>query len=908
MPDAELIVRERELEELLAALEEAAAGRGSVVFLSGHTGSGRSTLLRVLEERAAGRPSLERVEVVRTTCYEIDVENPLAPFLEILRGLVTEDRRWTKAKRTLELVRDVAPPLLTLIPGIGALAAVGTKAAAEGGIWAIGDRDTQSPTTHANVALALRAVAKESPLALLIDDAQWMDKPSANVVERLARMRDAPLALVVALDAALAPDNELAQVRKRVAADTRSIRLEDLDTTAIERTLAARYGGLPHPRLAEWLHDHTDGTPYFLLQYLTTLEEGRVLLRDDGGWAFHGSIEGGPGHWRLAGAIADVPTPSDMLGILEPQVDALAPEEVALLRSGAIQGKHFLGRVVARMVARDETEVNALLQDVHLSRRLITPQEALDWWTERTARYTFEPGPVREVLYERYAKGAFQRKEQHRAVADALEELLGDEETPPRHALLEIARHRELALELLPAARLLVDVGASAYEEGADREAAALAAHALELLDRGGIEKLAGDGRRDATTLLARALLLVLLAGEVAWRGDWAAGVASPAELAERAEAAAAESGDPRLQANARFASGRVRLAHEGLDPALAAFEEALTLAREAGDPLAELAVLVNLGHHRVSKSLREGRDVLRQAQELLAGGALAGVLDESRLAIETARVDSRVGVAELDLGNYGEALRLLTRASAELEEARQRYDAALALAFLAQAQTAIGLFEEGRATLERGIAIFAEDRGDLGARGYLRALLGRLLVEWGPPRLEEARRELERARAETLAAQYRPVVPLVQTHWAELLVAEGTEESLAEADEVLAATKRQAAEVGWARSEIAADSLRARIALARGSGEALELSTAAVERLALLGGAVPTVRSEEILYVHHLALAAAGSPDAREPLVRAAQIVRDKADSLDDPAQRESFLTRVRLSREILAAADGAG
>ena len=101
--------------------------------------------------------------------------------------------------------------------------------------------------------------------------------------------------------------------------------------------------------------------------------------------------------------------------------------------------------------------------------------------------------------------------------------------------------------------------------------------------------------------------------------------------------------------------------------------------------------------------------------------------------------------------------------------------------------------------------------------------------------------------------------------------------------------------------------SLRARIALdERRLDDAQALSAAAYGRLEGLGGHVPAVRSEEIVFTRARVLDAVspGSPDARACFVQAADILRRKAESLDDDAQRDSLLQHVRLSREILAAA----
>ena len=62
---------------------------------------------------------------------------------EVLKVL-TAKPRGQRARRALELIREVAPGLLALIPGVGPAAALGAKAAANVGVFAIGE----SHATH----------------------------------------------------------------------------------------------------------------------------------------------------------------------------------------------------------------------------------------------------------------------------------------------------------------------------------------------------------------------------------------------------------------------------------------------------------------------------------------------------------------------------------------------------------------------------------------------------------------------------------------------------------------------------------------------------------------------------------------------------------------------------------------
>ena len=130
-------------------------------------------------------------------------------------------------------------------------------------------------------------------------------------------------------------------------------------------------------------------------------------------------------------------------------------------------------------------------------------------------------------------------------------------------------------------------------------------------------------------------------------------------------------------------------------------------------------------------------------------------------------------------------------------------------------------------------------------------------------------------------------------------MIEEGGPEALREAKATLDALDP----FGWPRSQIARASLLGRVALAEGRiDDAVASSKQAVAKLDGGGGYVTATRGEEILFAHAQILAAAGSADAATFFAHAKQVVRDKAESLDDPAQKQSFLERVRLSREILS------
>jgi predicted ATPase len=74
--------RERELEELLGALEDAARGHGHLVLLTGEPGIGKTRLMVELAQLAARRD----VRVVTGRCWEEGGAPPYWPWIQILRS------------------------------------------------------------------------------------------------------------------------------------------------------------------------------------------------------------------------------------------------------------------------------------------------------------------------------------------------------------------------------------------------------------------------------------------------------------------------------------------------------------------------------------------------------------------------------------------------------------------------------------------------------------------------------------------------------------------------------------------------------------------------------------------------------------------------------------------------------
>ena len=166
MDDQLLIGREREQAQLRAWAADALAGRGSLVLLAGEAGVGKTTLAR----RALAGSVLEVLEGVGVQ----GGTSAFGPVVEVLRAHLRIEGGGPLVEGPL------AAHLALLLPELGPPAAEGDRA-----------------TLFEAIRLALAAIAARRPAALLLDDLQWADDATLELLAALARSLDTQPLLVL---------------------------------------------------------------------------------------------------------------------------------------------------------------------------------------------------------------------------------------------------------------------------------------------------------------------------------------------------------------------------------------------------------------------------------------------------------------------------------------------------------------------------------------------------------------------------------------------------------------------------------------------------------------------------------------------------------------------------------------
>lgn len=894
MPTA-FVDRVDSMSRLSGVVRDLAAGRARALAVEGGSGMGKSALLAAFVRQVERDAELAaRCRVVSVRC---DPEaGPDTSFLMAFEALLAlrppadVESLWRRAGSAA--VRSVPGLLGFVVPGLPELVAVGrevTEAAMRTGSLPGDSLLPQQEAIAARVAAELLVQARAGkPVVLVVDDVQFIDLTSLQVLDRLvAGLPDQPLSLVLGhrtrdgMVGGNAP--AVAELLERWEFADRLERepLAGLPADAVAELVRLRVPGAGSTTLPARLSRATGGHPIFVEQCLRLV--------------------------RASGLGTQDPLPAELPVAISRRFYRLAEPVRELLLSGAAQGQSFLSRAVAEATGVPHDEAVELLRRTARDHGLVRERaDRPDWlpWLGSDL-YEFEHAALREGIYAEMT--ATQRMRRHADLARVLTALATQtgRDGPPWALRLDLAAQLRQGGPacLADSAAVHLDLAREAALEGLSfSDAERYCAEAIEA-----VRRLPPDGG-DRDRQLAEAAELLLSLTEVRWRGQGPqAGVPDIDDLAAQAEEAARRLADPRLLARTALQRGKTLMATRGLEPSLAKLREAVALAERSADPVAIFVATVEYGRQLPKSDLRAGLDVLFGAEEMYAAEPSLGRTDDPVLQHARNLNEMQLGVNLFDAGRFGEAHARLTRCVARLRSETLRAELPIALNYLAQLHIAMGDDREAEAVLVEAREFEEKRGGDSGWHAYNTALLGSVLVRTGDGRARA--RELAVAGwLETERTWLANLVPIVRNLYAEVLLETATDPGDLEQVERLAmATCVETGESGMTRSTIAALILRSRVLLLRGAVD----EAAAVARVALATldreGDKPALRTEEVLWYAAEAIGAAGEDAEAEALLQRARAeVRRKAASIDAPERRRRFLAEVPLNRWILEGTDG--
>ncbi len=852
------IGRETEMAELAALWENAAAGRGRCVIVSGEAGVGKSHLINSLAGYAATRGGL----TLTGHCYEFERALPYQAIVEMLRA----------AAGVLPLA-DLPPAhrasLAILAPDV--LGAAGAPPLGA-------DAESRAQLFEA-ILQAFLSLSRSQPLLLMIEDAHWASESTLDWLTYAAPRLAGGRALVVITfrTGEVGTGHALARLQRRLAREGAAVvlTLAPLSQKA-NREVVARMSGLEDKlasTVADRLFAETAGNPFFLQEVVRRLIESDQIVVAKGRWS--GSfVEAAPG--------ARVPLPESLRQTISARVARLDDTSESFIRAAAVAGRVFEYETVRRAGQWAEEPALEALEDL-LARSLI--RQSGD-----EGAFAFEHHLVREAIYADLA--APRRSYWHRHIASAIEAL-----RPADGARLgDLAHHFFHGQEWDNAAAYAGRAARQAEGRYADDEAIHYFRQALDALKHLPDSADARERRFEILFPMERA-------------ADRRANRELEGELLNEMLTLALDLKDDARIARAQTSFGQyLRLMGRPIE-ALDALKEAQERAAEAvqaGQVEAGITLASAYGQAgnvvgmlgRYSNS----RDYFKRALACYEELSLPPEFPASRFRFAAHRNLADMLRWE---GRFQEALDQCGTAIDGLQntDGAPRYEIGMALNLLGWIYADLGAIELSRRALEEAREII-EAAGIRTQAAYSDMLFGKLRhregqMGGGEGWLAESRALFERALAEFRAIDAPHSIAVTLPLMAALESAEG---NIAAAESLLAECLELARRSNFAMHEIAALAGIADCRLAAGdSPGALRASSEALSQFESLAEA--SQNEPLVHYTHSRALAANNDPAAGEHLAFAYRALCGQADELRDPALRESLLNNVPLHREIVKA-----
>lgn len=258
--DSSLIGREHEMSELLAAVDEARSGRGSLFLIGGEPGIGKSRLANEMVSRAKEQD----VTVLWGNCWEAGGAPAFWPWIQALRSYM----RATDPERLADELGAGAVDVAQMLPELNSMFPDLRPPP-------FADRESARFRLFDSTATFLRKAGDRQPLLVIIDDLHAADRASILLLRFVAGQIGEMALLLVATyrDVELAPDHPLTIPILDLERDpaTRHLLLKGLSRTDVARLIELTSGVTPRNALVTALHRQTNGNPLFVAEAVRLL-------------------------------------------------------------------------------------------------------------------------------------------------------------------------------------------------------------------------------------------------------------------------------------------------------------------------------------------------------------------------------------------------------------------------------------------------------------------------------------------------------------------------------------------------------------------------------------------------------------------------------------------------------------
>lgn len=395
-----LIGRDEEWQTIRQLAERSRGGQNQVLTIVGAVGLGKS---RLLEEVMAYWSEQGALGLI-AACPSFGRHVPYLPWLGLLRdlcGFNPADSTPVKLEKIEALLQEIAPEWRDWTTLIAQLLGLDVE---ESDMVRALDAETRQRTILRVMTGLVEHVSGERPLLLAIDDLQWADDTSIELVNQVARrVVDRPLLLALAHRPEESLELDVAELPYHT--NINLTELSDESSLQLLDTLLPTTPPMPK-RLKRLILDKAHGNPLFIGEVAHSLIEN-YLTRDEKSGDYHARTD-----------LEQIEVPDSVNRVIMSRIDRLGESNRNVLRVASVIGQEFEHWLLQAIYPyrRAEGELRERLDQLSQRDILERPHPEL--------LYLFRHILTREVAYESllYAD----RRALHRRIGESIEAQQAD--------------------------------------------------------------------------------------------------------------------------------------------------------------------------------------------------------------------------------------------------------------------------------------------------------------------------------------------------------------------------------------------------------------------------------------------------------------------------------------------------
>ncbi len=400
-------------EEILDKLEESRIetldGNGKTIFLKGERGIGKTKIA----EKFISSCEREGFTIFEGRCLYYETSEPYIPFYDALEGHFDEDNIEKEEEQPSNVGLMAQRGLSSSKQGRSHLGLIGTNQEQNENTKKL-SRSSKKEMMFNQITDFILDTAEKNPVLLFLDDLQWIDESSSQLLHHMARnISDNKVIILGAYrqeelkyeEKENPLKNTLIRMREEKLVDV--IDIPEMGQDAVTELVENEINQKDIPGEFIWsLYQQSEGNPFYIVEFINSLKDDGLLNGDTSFSDFRQEI-------------SETTIPTSIKDIIERKIDELEKDKRKILMASSLIGSDFNFEVLERVMKIDVLDlldgIDRLIDYDLIEEKQDTGEEI----------YTFTHLQTRSVLLDNMGKS--RKRVYHRKIGSVIENFYSNE-------------------------------------------------------------------------------------------------------------------------------------------------------------------------------------------------------------------------------------------------------------------------------------------------------------------------------------------------------------------------------------------------------------------------------------------------------------------------------------------------